>query len=238
MTVAAPSDRPAIPDLRVPPIRSLDDFRDWLRSDAFPETGEIDFIDGVLEIDMSPQATHYHGRPSYAIAETLSRIVRRGDLGILVGDCSRISLPVADTSREPDVVFVSHAALDSGRVVEVPKRAARRSDNPDSWEFVGPPDLIVEVVSDSSATKDKKRLRKAYEKAGVTEYWIVDARGAEVEFDLLRLTNGRYRASRAKAGGWRRSGVFGIDFRLTVTAGHRGRPIWHLETRGEEHEGD
>ncbi|MEM1063235.1 MAG: Uma2 family endonuclease, partial [Planctomycetota bacterium] len=177
-------------DFVVPPISSLDDFRRWCLSEDFPERGRIDYIDGRLEIDMSPQSTHRHGRVAYSIVETLAPIVRQSDLGILVGDCSRIALPTADTSREPDIVFISHESLESGRVVEVEK-----SGRPgDSVELVGPPDVVVEVVSDWSVTKDKKALRRAYEKAGVTEYRIIDARSDPAEFLLLRLEKKRYRA--------------------------------------------
>ncbi|MFW6287550.1 MAG: Uma2 family endonuclease, partial [bacterium] len=38
----------------------------------------------------------------------------------------------------------------------------------------GAPDLIIEIISPSSAARDKKIKRDLYEKHGVKEYWLVD----------------------------------------------------------------
>lgn len=38
----------------------------------------------------------------------------------------------------------------------------------------GPPDLIVEILSDATRKRDELTKRKVYERYGVHEYWIVD----------------------------------------------------------------
>ncbi|NIW80418.1 MAG: Uma2 family endonuclease, partial [Calditrichae bacterium] len=38
----------------------------------------------------------------------------------------------------------------------------------------GAPDLVVEILSPSSAYDDLKRKWRVYERSGVKEYWIVD----------------------------------------------------------------
>src|SRR5256885_8764701 len=43
-------------------------------------------------------------------------------------------------------------------------------------ELEGTPDMVLEVVSESSVQKDTKRLRQLYWQAGIREYWLVDAR--------------------------------------------------------------
>jgi Uma2 family endonuclease len=46
-------------------------------------------------------------------------------------------------------------------------------DKLDERGCVGAPTLVVEVTSPSTATKDLREKRAAYERAGVPEYWLV-----------------------------------------------------------------
>ena len=50
----------------------------------------------------------------------------------------------------------------------------------------GAPDLIVEVLSPSTAKKDKGYKKKLYERCGVKEYWIVDTDSRSIEVYLLK----------------------------------------------------
>lgn len=45
----------------------------------------------------------------------------------------------------------------------------------------GPPDLIAEVLSPSTALQDKRGKFRLYERFGVQEYWIVDPRDQLIE---------------------------------------------------------
>ena len=54
----------------------------------------------------------------------------------------------------------------------------------------GAPDLVVEVLSPSTAKNDKGYKKDVYESSGVPEYWIVDPVVRSIEVYLLR--NGRY----------------------------------------------
>ncbi len=54
----------------------------------------------------------------------------------------------------------------------------------------GAPDLIVEVLSPSTAKNDKGYKKDLYEEAGVKEYWIVDPNMRSIEAYLL--SNGKY----------------------------------------------
>jgi len=54
----------------------------------------------------------------------------------------------------------------------------------------GAPDLIVEVLSPSTAKNDKGYKKDLYEQSGVKEYWIVDPAMRSIEAYLLE--DGRY----------------------------------------------
>lgn len=195
-------------------IRSLGDFRRWATSAAFPDRGRIDFLAGSIEVEMSPEDFFCHGTLKSEIAATLYQRVKGHELGHLVTDRTRVSCPEADLSVEPDVVFISQESLDTGRVRLVP----RAGGAPGRYvEVEGPPDLIVEIVSDASVAKDTQRLPKAYFQAGVQEYWLVDAREDLTLHIHHRGPNGFERAG-ADAEGFQPSIVLAIAYHL---AGHR-----------------
>ncbi|MBR1885284.1 MAG: Uma2 family endonuclease, partial [Schwartzia sp.] len=50
----------------------------------------------------------------------------------------------------------------------------------------GAPDLVVEVLSPSTATRDKGTKKAVYERAGVLEYWIVDPLAKSIDVYHLR----------------------------------------------------
>lgn len=54
----------------------------------------------------------------------------------------------------------------------------------------GTPDFVVEVLSSSTAKRDRGYKKNTYEKAGVKEYWIVDTNNKSVEQYLL--SNGQF----------------------------------------------
>ena len=62
-------------------------------------------------------------------------------------------------------MFATWGTLEGDRLRLLP----RSDGNPDGIELVGAPDLVVEVVSPSSARKDMVALRAAYARAGITE---------------------------------------------------------------------
>jgi Uma2 family endonuclease len=57
----------------------------------------------------------------------------------------------------------------------------------------GAPDLVVEILSPSTAKKDKGYKKDLYEKCGVKEYWIVEVETQSIEVYLLQ--DGKYALS-------------------------------------------
>ena len=54
----------------------------------------------------------------------------------------------------------------------------------------GVPDLLVEILSTTTATIDRRVKHSLYERVGVPEYWIVDPERNTVQ--VFRLSGGRY----------------------------------------------
>lgn len=209
-------------------IRSLADFRRWVQSDGFPQTGRIDYLSGKIEVDMSPENLFCHGTLKTELIRAIATRVKLSNVGHLFTDSTRVSCPEADLSVEPDVVFVSHEALDTGRVRLIPSA----SREPGSYiELEGPPDLIVEIVSDSSVGKDTRRLPEAYFQAGVREFWLADARKDPVVFRIHQPGPSGYEAVEPDADGFQASGVFGCSFRLGSRRDPRGHWAFDLQER-------
>ena len=141
---------------------------------------------------------------------------------------TRVSCPEADLSVEPDVVFVFESSLDSGRVRLVPK-AGGGADR--YIELEGPPDLIVEIISSASVRKDTERLPVAYYRAGVQEFWLVDARGQDLLFRIHRRGLAGYEPVETDTQGYQYSTVLDCHYRLDRTRNRRGRLAFDLSAR-------
>jgi Uma2 family endonuclease len=203
--------------------RDLAGFRAWAVSPDFPENGRIDFLAGDLEVDMSPEDLHPHGAVKSELATALHQMV--ADTGEVYVSRARISSPQADFSVEPDVVVVFWETLDSGRLRYIPEA------NP--IEMEGAPDLVVEIVSDSSEHKDLVLLPLLYAAARIPELWLVDARKKAIRFEIRSLGPDGYETVEPDAEGWRPSPRLGRRFRLVRQEVRPGRWIYRLEHDGE-----
>src|SRR5262249_13801924 len=131
---------------------------------------------------------------------------------------------------EPEALFASWDTLRSGRLKLNPR--ANRDD--EFIELEGTPDLVVEVVSDSSTRKDLKLLRGAYARAGIPEYWLIDARSDEIRFEILKLSDTGYHATEPATAPWQHSAVLGVNARLTRGLNPIGRFSYALELQTAE----
>jgi Uma2 family endonuclease len=86
---------------------------------------------------------------------------------------------------------------------------SRAALGPDKRVWRGAPDLVVEILSPSTAYRDRGHKFATYEAHGVSEYWLIDPEAAFIE--VYRLEEGRYA----------RSGIFrsGQAFRCEVFDG-------------------
>jgi Uma2 family endonuclease len=208
--------------VRIPPwVVDLDSFRRWARSDDYPEHGGFSFFNGELWVDLGMEQLFSHNRVKTRYNSVLDTLTASEDLGYYFSDNVLLSHPDAGLSTEPDGTFISYSSLSNGRV-----RLMKGADE-GYVELMGSPDMVLEVVSSTSVRKDTEMLRDLYWRAGISEYWLVDARQSPLRFDILRSTARRYVATR-RQGGWLKSAVFGRSFQLTQQTDRLGHPQYHL----------
>jgi Uma2 family endonuclease len=208
-----------------PTVRDLNSFRAWVKSDDFPEKLRVAYLAGTIWMDPYMEQVYTHGRLKGAVNAVLYALVEAENLGQYFPDGILISDGTADLSNEPDGTFVTFEALRSGHV----RRIKGKSHG--TVELYGGPDMTLEVVSDSSVKKDNVNLFSLYWKAGVREYWLIDARGDELRFDIYRRGPKGFLATRRAAGGWLKSTVFARSFRLAQSTDDVGDPRYTLEVR-------
>jgi Uma2 family endonuclease len=216
-------DRACIPGW----VEDLESFRRWACSDEFPERGWFSFLNGEIWVDLSMEELFSHNQVKAPFTFTILGLLEQTPSGLFVPDRMLLSNKAADLSTEPDGLFFFWDTLKSGRLrlIEGAKQGY--------MELEGTPDMVLEIISRTSVRKDTVRLRDLYWRAGVTEYWLVDARGASPRFDILRHTKDGYVATEAQDG-WLFSTVFGQAFQLTQQTNPLGYPQYKVRVRSVE----
>jgi Uma2 family endonuclease len=129
-----------------------------------PEDQKAELIDGVMI--MAPPALDIHEQLQLFLLTLLRMFVEEHDLGEVRGSRTGVEL-APDQVYEPDVLFVSRDRLD---IIE------RKG-------IVGAPDMVIEILSASTAQYDRGEKLRTYERAGVRELWLIDPYGpAGTEF--------------------------------------------------------
>jgi Uma2 family endonuclease len=229
-----PVATPAPPKRHVPDITltiptsamTVAGFRVWATSPEYPERGRIALIGKELFIDMSPERLDSHAKVKNEIGRVLSNLILEGDLGIAYPDGTLVVNEPAELSNEPDFTFVSWGSHEAGRCHPVPSA----TEHGDFTELEGTPDCVVEVVSPGSVRKDTQRLREVYHRAGIPEYWLIDARGDEVLFEILVHQADGF-AAVPRRGKWQRSQVFARLFHFERSQDRLGGAQYRLHSR-------
>lgn len=196
--------------IEIPPISSLAEFRQWLASDSFPQRGRIDYIDGCIEVDMSPEDLYCHGTLTSELHWGVVNRVKRLRSGQTFVKQARLISTDGNLAAEPDILYVSFESLRSGRVTRNP----RVNDTERFIAFEGAADLTIEAVSDSSVRKDMRQLPALYYRANVTEFWLVDARCENLLFQIYRRGSAAYEPAPMDTVGYQYSAVLACWYRL------------------------
>ncbi|HLW66564.1 MAG TPA: Uma2 family endonuclease [Gemmataceae bacterium] len=215
-----------IGEVRIPDgITNIQAFRRWATSNKFPERGRFSFLCGTLHVDLSMEELFTHALVKAEITIVQGQIIKTDQSGYYFPDGSLLSNPKVSLSTEPDAMFVSYEAIRTGRI------RFTKGKQKGCMEVVGSPDMVVEIVSESSVTKDYEILRELYWKAKIPEYWLIDARERNVLFEILRHGQHGYVSTRRQPSGWLASPVFGRSFRLKHRTDRLGNPEFTLEVR-------
>jgi len=157
--MAEPARSPALPatlDGHAWPAQGDWTYEDYLR---LPDDGNrYEVIRGSLYVTAAPYPLHQY--VLFRLNLLMGGFIVEKGLGVLLGAPMDVRLPrrIGDPVQ-PDLVFL-------------------RTGNQPRWEvdgsFSGIPDLAVEVLSRSTAHRDRTLKRDAYRDVGIPEYWLVD----------------------------------------------------------------
>jgi len=130
---------------------------------SLPEGSPYQLIGG--DLIMVPAPAPYHQRISRKIEFLLLQHIEKNDLGEVFYSPIDVYFSDEDTFQ-PDIIFI----------------LKERSSIIGETKIEGAPDLVIEILSPSTAYYDLGRKYKVYEKAGVKEYWLIhpDRRAVEV----------------------------------------------------------
>ena len=133
---------------------------------SLPETNRIiELSEGRLIITQAPTTEHQE------ISSRLHLLIGNFVLSNNLGKVCYSPLDVRlwpGTIRQPDIVFMSNEHKD--RITE---------------RYWGVPDLVMEILSESTEKQDRTEKFYEYGKAGVLEYWIVDPSAQTIEVFVL-----------------------------------------------------
>lgn len=120
-----------------------------------PEGAPYQLIEG--ELVMTPAPNPRHQIISSRLFKKLSDFVDRFGCGMVL--YSPVDVYLDDENAfQPDIIFISKEG-----------QAVVKNDG-----IYGAPDVVIEILSPSTARYDLKEKFTVYERSGVREYWIVD----------------------------------------------------------------
>ena len=163
------------------PSYILQDFRSWVEDVAIleptikftyedylntPEDKRYELLDG--ELVMAPAPGELHQSVSAQLGWRLVQFVSENNLGRVYQAPFDVVMSNMNVVQ-PDLLFVSN----------------ERSHIITSANIQGAPNLVVEILSPSTAERDRTFKRTLYAKYGVNEYWMVDTTAKDITVLLL-----------------------------------------------------
>ena len=141
------------------PLKESYTYEDYAK---LPEGAPYQLIGG--ELVMIPSPTPYHQEISQRLEFKILSYVEKKNLGRLYHAPLDVFLSDKDV-YQPDIIFISRDRLEI-----IGKK-----------KIEGAPDIVIEILSSSTAYYDLRIKYRAYEGYGVREYWIVDPELKKIE---------------------------------------------------------
>lgn len=141
--------------------------QEFLVREDFEEGFYYELIEGSIVKKSAPSPAHQNASVNLTVA--LSTFIRQHQLGKLFNAPLDVFLDEFN-AVEPDIIFINK------------DRLSIITDN----GIEGVPDMVVEILSPSTAKNDRGDKMKVYRRTGVREYWIVDPRSLTLEVYVLR----------------------------------------------------
>lgn len=138
-------------------------YEDYLNA---PEDKRYELLDG--ELVMTPAPGERHQSISILLGSKLFQFVSENSLGRVYLAPFDVVLSDVDVVQ-PDLLFVSN----------------ERDHIITPANIQGAPDLVVEILSPSTAERDRTFKRALYANHGVNEYWMVDITAKDITILLL-----------------------------------------------------
>ncbi|MBI5789059.1 MAG: Uma2 family endonuclease [Candidatus Schekmanbacteria bacterium] len=146
-------------------------YQDYLKT---PDDIRYELVEG--ELLMTPAPNTEHQRISRKLEFKLAKFVEDNDLGEVFDAPCDVYLD-EENCLQPDILFIAKDRLN----------IIGKNNIQDA------PDLVVEIISESSVYRDSVRKKKLYAKFGVKEFWLVAPEEKMIE--VYNLDNQRYRLS-------------------------------------------
>lgn len=146
-------------------------YEDYMQT---PDDIRYELLDG--ELILSPSARTAHQRASRDISHPLITFVEQNGLGEVFIAPYDVVLDNFNVVQ-PDILFVSN----------------ERSHIITDLNIQGAPDLAIEILSPSTAHRDRTQKRDLYARCGVPEFWLADADAGSVL--VLTLDGEEYRVA-------------------------------------------
>lgn len=176
------------------------------------ESAHAEWVNGEAILFMPPSIRHQE--VVLFLSALIAGFVKIFGLGKVLSAPCEMRLPITESSREPDILFLATANY------------GRQSEN----RIVGPADLVIEVVSHESLSRDRGEKFYEYEENGVREYWIIDPRPGKARADFWILDeNEHYRPIPIDESGFYHSAVL-TNFKLNVNKLLMDESLDHIQT--------